>query len=110
MDVYAVAIMTENMNSGVMDLKHRVFDANSREEATGKGMEYYQDMGIVIHRISAIRVSIGSDSALQPYIDELHAGRKIQAIKMYRDDTGLGLRDAKEFIDELERQHGGRRR
>ena len=31
----------------------------------------------------------------------LASGRKIEAIKIYRDATGEGLKDAKEFIDAL---------
>jgi ribosomal protein L7/L12 len=31
----------------------------------------------------------------------LASGRKIEAIKIYRDATGLGLKEAKEFIDAL---------
>ena len=34
-------------------------------------------------------------------IDSLMAGKKIQAIKQYREVTGTGLKDAKEFIEEL---------
>jgi hypothetical protein len=34
-------------------------------------------------------------------ITALDAGKKIEAIKMYRRDTGLGLREAKEVIDRL---------
>ena len=106
MDTFAVAVMTENIDSGMMDLKHRVFDATSREEASGMAIDYYQDRGTVIHRVSAIRVAVNGDSALAPYIDELKAGRKIQAIKLYREHTGVGLREAKDFIDKLELQHG----
>ena len=29
-------------------------------------------------------------------------GKKIEAIKLYREQTGLGLREAKEVIDDLE--------
>ncbi len=29
----------------------------------------------------------------------LRAGRKIEAIKIYRAETGVGLREAKEYID-----------
>lgn len=31
----------------------------------------------------------------------LAAGRKIEAIKIYRDATGVGLKEAKEFVDAL---------
>ncbi len=33
---------------------------------------------------------------------ELFAGRKIAAIKIYREVTGLGLAEAKDFVDTLE--------
>lgn len=36
--------------------------------------------------------------------EEIFAGRKIQAIKMYREAMGVGLKESKEFIDELTRQ------
>lgn len=39
--------------------------------------------------------------------DQLHAllaeGRKIEAIKLYRERTGAGLREAKEAVDAIER-------
>ena len=33
--------------------------------------------------------------------EQLAAGRKIQAIKLYREATGKGLAEAKQFIDAL---------
>ncbi len=36
--------------------------------------------------------------------DALFAGRKIEAIKVYREATGQGLKESKEFIDDLEAQ------
>lgn len=33
--------------------------------------------------------------------DLLATGRKIEAIKLYREATGRGLREAKEFVEEL---------
>jgi hypothetical protein len=39
-------------------------------------------------------------------VDELMAGRKIQAIKAYREATGLGLKDAKDAVEALARQRG----
>ncbi len=35
------------------------------------------------------------------------AGRKIEAIKIYREETGVGLKEAKEAIDFLVRQRKG---
>jgi ribosomal protein L7/L12 len=42
----------------------------------------------------------------------IQAGKKIQAIKVYREATGAGLRIAKEAVDTMERnmrESGGRR-
>jgi hypothetical protein len=33
---------------------------------------------------------------------ELYAGRKIGAIKLYREASGLGLKEAKDFVEALE--------
>jgi len=35
-------------------------------------------------------------------VDLIRRGRKIQAIKLYRQQTGAGLRAAKDFIEALE--------
>jgi len=34
-------------------------------------------------------------------IEAVRAGRKIEAIKLYRSATGVGLKDAKDFVDQL---------
>jgi ribosomal protein L7/L12 len=39
-------------------------------------------------------------------LQELLAGRKIQAIKAYREATGAGLREAKDAVELLARQRG----
>lgn len=36
----------------------------------------------------------------------LESGRKIEAIKTYREQTGSGLADAKRAVEELGREHG----
>ena len=35
-------------------------------------------------------------------LDLVREGRKIEAIKVYREETGVGLKEAKDFIDSLE--------
>ncbi len=42
-----------------------------------------------------------SDEQTKKIADSLLAGRKINAIKEYREVTGVGLKEAKEAIDEL---------
>jgi Ribosomal protein L7/L12 C-terminal domain len=36
--------------------------------------------------------------------DAARAGKKIQAIKLYRQWSGVGLKEAKDFIEEFQRQ------
>lgn len=42
------------------------------------------------------------DDKLTAISDALFAGRKIEAIKTYREQTGLGLKEAKDDIEEIE--------
>ncbi|MEU3457397.1 ribosomal protein L7/L12 [Micromonospora sp. NPDC006766] len=39
-------------------------------------------------------------------LEELMAGRKLQAIKVYRDATQVGLKDAKDAVELLARRYG----
>ena len=39
-------------------------------------------------------------------LQELQAGRKIQAIKVYRELTGAGLREAKDEVEAIEARYG----
>jgi ribosomal protein L7/L12 len=46
----------------------------------------------------------GSDPAMSPQVqDALRRGNKIEAIKIYREMTGVGLAEAKNAIDKAER-------
>ncbi len=62
----------------------------------------------ICHALGIDPVRIGgraSDvSSIPPHIlDEVRSGRKIQAIKEYREMTGIGLREAKDAIEAIER-------
>src|SRR5262249_14105583 len=46
------------------------------------------------------------DQVPQAVVEALRRGEKIQAIKLYRESTGVGLREAKEFVEDLQRQRG----
>jgi ribosomal protein L7/L12 len=39
-------------------------------------------------------------------VEAVRAGKKIQAIKRYREATGVGLKEAKDFVEELQRRAG----
>jgi ribosomal protein L7/L12 len=39
-------------------------------------------------------------------VEALRANQKLKAIKLYREATGVGLKEAKEFIEEVQRRAG----
>ena len=39
-------------------------------------------------------------------VDAVQRGKKIEAIKRYRETTGVGLKEAKEFIEDVQRRGG----
>ncbi|MEV6942465.1 ribosomal protein L7/L12 [Streptomyces sp. NPDC051172] len=56
------------------------------------------------HKLDLILAHLGLTEP-EPWSDEVNAlvrdGRKIQAIKVYREATGAGLKEAKEAVDKL---------
>jgi ribosomal protein L7/L12 len=55
-------------------------------------------------RLNIDYVDPGSDPVLSPQVQEaLRRGNKIEAIKIYRELTGVGLAEAKDVIDKAER-------
>ncbi len=42
------------------------------------------------------------DQVSPEIIELVRRGKKLEAIKLYREETGVGLKAAKEFIDSLE--------
>jgi len=39
---------------------------------------------------------------LTPVRELVHAGKKIQAVKLYREMTGVGLKEAKQAVDAMD--------
>ena len=54
-------------------------------------------------KIIARHLGIDDTSEPDPILRELWKGNKINAIKLYREQTGVGLKEAKDVIDALER-------
>ncbi|WP_374524414.1 ribosomal protein L7/L12 [Sphingopyxis sp.] len=52
------------------------------------------------------RIDVATASRDEELLDLIRRGRKIEAIKHLRDRTGLGLREAKDAIEALERTVG----
>jgi len=77
-------------------------------EATGAGLAEAKEAVELIEAgrppKSGSNASLGEDQALQGVSDFVLRGRKIEAIKRYREATGVGLKEAKDVVDALERQ------
>jgi hypothetical protein len=76
-------------------------------------IEMRSRMGTLFHRVEAkLDLLLKQENIkFDPYAnvprevaDAVRAGKKIQAIKLYRDSTGVGLEEAKDLIEEFERR------
>lgn len=55
-------------------------------------------------KLDVILKQLGIDATadVNPRVLELvRSGQKIEAIKLYRDETGVGLKEAKDFVESL---------
>ncbi len=71
--------------------------------------ELEEKLQFLFHRlnISYENASAGSDPTFSPQIQEaLRHGNKIEAIKIYRELTNVGLAEAKKAVDEIEARLG----
>jgi len=76
-------------------------------------IEMRNRMGTLLHRVDAKLDLLLRQANIKydPYADvpgevtdAIRAGKKIQAIKLYRDSTGIGIKEAKDFIEEFQRR------
>lgn len=65
--------------------------------------ELEERMKFLYRRLNIDYMDPNSDPALAPQVqDALRRGNKIEAIKIYRELTGVGLAEAKQVIDRAE--------
>ena len=65
--------------------------------------ELEEKLQFLYHRLNIDYLIPNSDPALAPQVqDALRRGNKIEAIKIYRELTGVGLAEAKQAIDRAE--------
>jgi ribosomal protein L7/L12 len=61
-----------------------------------------RQLGLIMQRLEIEE----PESPLSTVIAELEQGRKIQAIKLYREQTGSGLAEAKAAVDVIAKERG----
>jgi ribosomal protein L7/L12 len=56
--------------------------------------------------IAHLGISVPEPEVNPVVLQELQQGRKIQAIKVYREMTGVGLKQAKDDVEAIARRYG----
>ncbi|MFB9662468.1 ribosomal protein L7/L12 [Glycomyces mayteni] len=69
-----------------------------------------QALARIEYKLDLIMANLGIAQAAppeEPWLaevrSEIRSGRKIQAIKVYREHTGLGLKEAKDAVERMEK-------
>lgn len=85
---YGLSEMLVERSAVILDWKYEQPDNRFAERGEYKPDEYEEGLAFV-------------DNYRQRVVEALKEGRKLQAIKIYKDATGEGLRESKEVIDQL---------
>jgi ribosomal protein L7/L12 len=59
-------------------------------------------MALLLRNLGIAYLDMPAGTASPEVMELLRLGQKIEAIKRFREETGAGLKDAKEFIKSLE--------
>lgn len=62
---------------------------------------------LIVEAAKKAHMDLGPTGLEKELLVELEEGRKIHAIKLYRDSTGVGLKDAKDFVEALQAKYLG---
>jgi ribosomal protein L7/L12 len=91
MDILGFSVITLLVLFGIGSIENRISRADKRAAR-------------IEHKLDLILGHLGL-SEQEPWSDEVNGlvrdGKKIQAIKVYREATGAGLKEAKEAVEKL---------
>jgi ribosomal protein L7/L12 len=83
-------------------------------ESSGLGLKKAKDAvdayarGVPLHGVSVIDIpNLSAGKLPAEVLDALQQRRKIEAIRLLRERTGMGLKDAKEAVESYQRAHPG---
>jgi ribosomal protein L7/L12 len=90
--------------------KRKIEAVKIYREATGLGLKESKDFVDAVERgespmphATTLSKSSSGGSLVDQVREALRRGNKIEAVKIYKDATGLGLKESKDFVDALER-------
>lgn len=95
--INAIKLYREATNLGLKEAKDAV---DGIETALNRGLA----MESFLANTGPITTQPESGTWMETVIAELRANRKINAIKIYRENSGLGLKEAKDAVDALEKK------
>ncbi|MFF4505465.1 ribosomal protein L7/L12 [Streptomyces sp. NPDC001401] len=91
MDIFGFTVITLLVLFGIGSIENRISRADKR-------------VARIEHKLDLVLGHLGLTEP-EPWSDEVNAlvrdGKKIQAIKVYREATGAGLKEAKEAVEKL---------
>jgi large subunit ribosomal protein L7/L12 len=76
----------------------------SKDDLQMRVAELERKVAFMMKELGLTYESKTSDLASQAVIDLIYQGKKIEAVKVHREETGLGLKEAKDTVDEIERR------
>lgn len=93
---FAVALLYETPDSGIK-MKHIMLDAVSNTDALGQAVQTYSTLGNLI-TFNVLQCSVTGSPLEMEIFEMVKDGKKIQAIKRYREETSTGLKDARDWV------------
>jgi ribosomal protein L7/L12 len=92
---------------GLLDQGQKIQAIKLYRERTGVGLKEAKDAVDVIQRREHLQDPDERDNAFhQTLVSLLKQGRKIDAIKVFREVTGSGLKESKEVVESIAARHG----
>jgi ribosomal protein L7/L12 len=97
----------EHQIRALLDGGQKIMAIKLYREHTGAGLKEAKDAVEAIQRGEPSQDPEESDSSLQQtLVSLLQQGRKIDAIKVFREVTGSGLKESKDAIESIAARHG----
>jgi ribosomal protein L7/L12 len=101
--IEAIKRLREATGLGLKEAKDAIDALEAANAGSPAGV--YTNVGRLLEdRPNAVRASVPAPAEVDSHIQSLlRSGQKIEAVKLYREVTGLGLKEAKDHVDAVER-------
>jgi ribosomal protein L7/L12 len=90
----------------LLDAGQKIAAIKAFREATGAGLAEAKAAVEALERGGPLPSGAPPNDSEKDLLSLLQQGQKIKAIKLYRERTGAGLKEAKDAVEDLARRHG----